>query len=418
MTEDKAQKNAGGAAASKDLAAGTAPATVAVELARQVLAAQNHVYGVYHQVTDYRVVPMRRVRTGTGEEPHGPVAKTIEDVLKGLQKLRGWAERTAHASGAIPTGDIGLAQEGTAQAQAEELLYPGARGGDRWCREPGGTVPLAGEIRVGPYDQAARAERVQARANLAGPVPAELFAGHGRGQHLVPAFPAVEGTPAEPAWQAYRLLSQMNGQHWERPADSPADLAAQLDGLAAVARELDSAVAGVLGEVQRRIEAGALSGVDGERFAEAAGSILQPDLIRDPSAWPLFDEEQKDQAPLDPAEAELARLRAQIDYRSLPGRIERARRLLGGASAVLPPARGRTAESLERMARRMDGASLALVRHALGGERHMNKQIEKTRPAAYGREDGLERIAQYMHASGTVVYNAQAHLEAEHGLQV
>lgn len=209
--------------------------------------------------------------------------------------------------------------------------------------------------------------------SLVGPVPEKTFSVHGYQGN--PAGPAVRGTPAAPAWEAGDRLSALTCQHWEAGGDTPADLAATVEGLSHAAAQLSEACSATLHELDRRIGDGRLVVEDAEKFTEAAQQAREQ--AKQFTSWPLND----------------------------------VRRALAGARAALPgqPWRRGMPPAVRSVLRQLDGKQLAQIRYQLGDERHLNKQISKTRPTDYSREDVMQRALAWMHAHNVTVYDQTVH---------
>ncbi|MFH8410433.1 hypothetical protein ACH4FX_37505 [Streptomyces sp. NPDC018019] len=353
------------------------PATVAVMMARQLHAAWLHLIAFETLAKEYgKVIPEW---TKLGEAPRNPVHKAADQASSLLYELREWAGRTAHASGAVeavPNG-FGGAGDTSPERRAETALYPPGE----WCRVAGGTMPQLGEERQDPAQ--APLER-PVTANLQGPVPEKRFSARASGRDLQPAFPAVDTTPAAAVWQAERTLYRAVCQHWESPGDTPADLAASLDGLEDLADTFTSACTHTLDEVRRRIDDGLLVGVDETAFDQAA------DTVR-------------------------AQLGIQEGYvAKLAYALSQARTAMNGAAAALPRTLpGQVPAALTRTGRALDGKPLAHVRDQLGSERHLQRLRSKTRMPEYRQGDAIERVLHWMHAAGAGTYDHARHLADE-----
>ncbi|WP_228773855.1 hypothetical protein [Streptomyces sp. VN1] len=121
-------------------------------------------------------------------------------------------------------------------------------------------------------------------AQLLGPVPEKRYSARASGRSVQRALPAVADTPAAAVWTAERALYGYVCQHWEAPGDTPADLAAAVDGLGELADTFTSACIDVLGEIRRRLEEGLLVDVDEGAFTESAAAVraqlgLEPERV-------------------------------------------------------------------------------------------------------------------------------------------
>jgi len=340
------------------------PTTVALEMARQLHAAWLHL-GAFNRLTeDYRITPPRKGL----DEPKDAVGRAERQLMKLLFDLQEWAGRTAHASGAVSSEPKFMAHSGTPEAEAFGQLYPHGPGPGRWCSGPGGTMPQPGQ-----ESDAGGEQQRPVTTHLVGPVPEGKFSVHGYQGN--PAGPAVRGTPAAPAWDARDRLNALMCQHWEAAGDTPADLAATVEGLSHAAAELGSACSSTLDELDRRIGDGRLLVEDADAFTEAA---------------------------------QQARGQAE-HFEARP--LARVRTALTGARAALPgqPWRRGMPPAVRAVLKRLEGQHLAQIRYQLGDERHLNKQISKTRPTDYSREDVLGRVVAWMHAQNTIVYDQTAH---------
>ncbi|MEU7457517.1 hypothetical protein [Streptosporangium roseum] len=339
------------------------PAPVAVMLARHLFAATQHIGRARRLAADHHV-PAFAEGDHRRDRPGGPLHEISTDITGDLFGLVDWANRTAHACGAVPAVTTLLGGSDAEQRQAYEILYPDSH---TWCASVGGVLP-------GPGEQPGAQARRTVTHSLPGPVPAERLASRTSGPGTTKAADVVAGTPAGPVWQAGQALERYTSDWMNRGGDSPADLAATLDGLGALAAQLHSAVAAVVAETGRRLHTGSLTGVDLDRL-EAA----------------------RDQA------AEL--------LGPLEARIRQTRLALTGATAALPPAAPGTVPP--NVAGPLDGKTLAEIRAELGDEVFTQRHIGKTRPTDERRADALERIVQWMHARGDAVYDAPAHAKTD-----
>ncbi|MGW9436771.1 hypothetical protein [Streptomyces sp. NPDC055607] len=351
------------------------PSTVAVTMARQINAAHLHLSAFRNLVQTYGdgLVP-EWPKPGRG--PDNPVDQTLSTASDLLYELREWSSRTAHASGAVSVlPEIIAASE--EQRRAEAVLYP--PGG--WCALPGGTMPPPGEERPaeGVADPIA--------AQLLGPVPEKRYSARASGRSVQRAFPAVADTPAAAVWAAERALYGYVCQHWEAPGDTPADLAAAVDGLDELADTFTSACIHVLEEIRRRTKEGLLVDVDEDAFDEAAAAVREQ-LGIEPERMP-----------------------------KLTYALSRVRQAMTGAWAALPAAsddaRAFDAPAQARALGSLDGKTLTELRRELGSERHWQRHRSKTRMPDYTAADWLRRAMHWMHTAGVNAYDHGAHLAAE-----
>ncbi|MFE9406854.1 hypothetical protein ACFYNY_34665 [Streptomyces sp. NPDC006530] len=351
------------------------PSTVAVMMARQINAAHLHLSQFRNLVQTYGdgLVPEW---PRPGRAPDNPVDQTLSTASRLLYELREWSSHTARASGAVSVLPeiIAASKE---QLRAEAVLYP--PGG--WCALPGGTMPPPGEGR--PEENAEYPITTQ----LLGPAPEKRYSARASGMSVQRALPAVAGTPAAAVWEAERSLYGFVCQHWEVPGDTPADLAAAVDGLDELADTFASACTYTLGEIKRRLDEGLLVDVDEPAFAEAAAAVREQ-LGIEPERVP-----------------------------KLAYALSRVRQAMSGARAALPAAMddGRTFDALAqaRALGALDGKTLTEVRRELGSERHWQRHRSKTRMPDYTAADWLRRAMHWMHAAGVNAYDHGAHLAAE-----
>jgi len=356
------------------------PQPVAVMLARHARAARFHLGSWRGMAESARALPRDRA----WEEPSGPAAPIIKadhTAHSALLELEQWSERTALASGAItalPDFFGPSTPEGSAAARA---LYPQADGGSGgWCAK-GGRLPQPGEEHA---ETEADQARGLARHLLPGPVPAWHLCLHAEGQDVRKARDVVPGTPAAPIFDAAATLNTYACGWMDRRGDSPADLAAALDGLAELADELASVTGQVLGELARRIEAGILDGADGDALAGVRASALGVPGEHDPRGWTVNH---------------LRRV------------FYEARAAIAGATAALPDSG--SAPIPVTLARQMAGKTPAQIRGELGQEMFYQRQVGKTRPTDYGRAEALERILTWIHATAAASYDPSAHTAAD-----
>lgn len=343
------------------------PAPVAQEMARQLYAAWLHLGTVKELVENYGITPSRHA----GQQPKDPVGRAQEHLTQLLFDLLEWAGRTAHASNAVSAEPRFMAQSGTPEARAFAQLYPHGDGSVRWCREPGGTMPQPGQ------EDGQGEQKRRVNTHLVGPVPERLFSVHGYQGN--PAGPAVRATPAAAVWDARSRLNAYLCQHWEQAGDTPADLAATVEGLSRTAGELTSACRMVLDELDRRTDDGVL-------------------VVKDVAEYTVAVQEA----------------RMEIDNNGSSA-LERVRWTLSGAQAALgSQPRRQPAFAARSFLTTLNGKSLAHMRCMLGDERHLSKQISKTRPVDERRVEALQDAILWMHATHATVYDASAHLRSLH----
>ncbi|MFC7650344.1 hypothetical protein ACFQX6_65930 [Streptosporangium lutulentum] len=210
--------------------------------------------------------------------------------------------------------------------------------------------------------------------SLPGPVTGDRLSLRASGQSVVRVGDVAPGTPAAPIWDAAERLERYACEWMNRGGDSPADLAAALDGLEEVAERLQSVLGSVTAEIERRYADGCLEGGDHVGLAAQGG--------------------QADEA-----------------ARTLHRRIYAMRHAMTGAAAALPPARPGTVPP--HIASPMDGKTLAEVRAELGDEVFMQRQVGKTRPGDDRQTTALARILTWMHVKGASVYDAPAHAKTD-----
>ncbi|WP_330269947.1 hypothetical protein [Streptomyces griseorubiginosus] len=351
------------------------PSTVAVLMARQVNAAHLHLSAFRDLVQTYGdgLVPEW---PKPGQAPDNAVDQTLSTASRLLYELREWSSHTAHASGAVSVlPEIIAASE--EQLRAEAVLYP--PGG--WCAVPGGTMPPPGE------EQEEEGAEHPIATQLLGPVPEKRYSARASGRSVQRALPAVAGTPAAAVWTAERALYGYVCQHWEAPGDTPADLAAAVDGLDELADTFTSACTFTLDEIRRRMAEGLLVDVDEDAFDEAAAAVREQ-LGIEPERVP-----------------------------KLAYALSRVRQAMTGARAALPAASG-DARSFDALAQAralgaLDGKTLPEVRRELGRERHWQRHRSKTRMPDYTAADWLRRAMHWMHAAGVTAYDHGTHLAAE-----
>lgn len=351
------------------------PSTVAVMMARQIHAAHLHLSAFRDLVQEYGdgLVPEW---PKPGQTPDNPVAQTLSKASRLLYDLREWSSHTAHASGAVSVlPEVIAASE--EQLRAEAVLYPPGE----WCPLPGGTMPRPGEERPEETPE------YPVTTQLLGPVPEKRYSARASGKSVQRAIPAVKGTPAAAVWEAERSLNAFVCQHWEAPGDTPADLAAAVDGLDALADTFTSACTYTLSEIKQRLDEGLLVDVDEPAFNKAAAAV-RAQLGIEPDRVP-----------------------------KLAYALSRVRSAMTGARAALPTATGDddafNALTQARVLGALDGKSLTAVRRELGGERHWQRHRSKTRVPDYTAADWLRMAMHWMHAADASAYNHRAHLAAE-----
>ncbi|MFE4264475.1 hypothetical protein [Streptomyces sp. NPDC056883] len=350
------------------------PTTVAVMMARQIHAAHLHLSAFRNLVQQYGdgLVPEF---PKAGQAPDNPVAQALDATSRLLYELREWSSHSAHASGAVSAlPEVIAASE--EQLRAEEVLYPTGE----WCRQPGGVMPQPGEV------QPEKKPEYPVTTQLLGPVPEKRYSARASGKSVQRALPAVADTPAAAVWQAERALSGYVCQHWEAPGDTPADLAAAVDGLGELADTFTGACTSTLGEIRRRLDEGLLVGIDVPAFTAAEASVCAQLGI------------EEDRLP------------------ELVYGLSRVRWAMDGARAALP--RAMDGEEFDALAQArvlgaLDGKPLLAVRRDLGLERHWQRHRSKTRVPDYTAVDWLMRAVHWMHAAGVGAYNHRAHLAAE-----
>lgn len=351
------------------------PSTVAVLMARQIEAAHLHL-GAYRELVQTYGGGLVPDGHQPDRQPDNPVHRSLSDASRLVYDLREWTSHTAHASGAVSVLPEVIAAT-PEQERAEAVLYPPGE----WCAVPGGTMPQPGE------ERAEETRQSPVTAQLTGPVPEKRYSARAFGRSIQRALPAVAGTPAVAVWEAERSLHAFVCQHWETPGDTPADLAAVLDGLGELADTFTSACTDTLAEIGRRLDDGLLVEVDRASFTTAAAAVRNQLGIE---------------------EGRVAKL---------PYVLSSVRRTVAGARAALPSAldgdRAFDALAHARVLGVLDGKPLTQIRADLGRERHWQRVRSKTRPADYTAADWLRRAVHWMHAAGAGTYNHGAHLAAE-----
>lgn len=353
------------------------PQPVAVMLARHVRAAAKHL-GTWRSLAEgARALP--RDSGPSWEEPSGPAAPIVKAdraAFRALADLERWSERTALAAGAVTAMPDPWADDRVAAEAAMRALYPQPEGNSGgWCSETGGHLPQPGEKHVGSDPQP------RVRHLLPGPVPEWSLCLFAEGRDVRRARDVVPGTPAAPIFDAAATLNTYACGWMDRHGDSPADLAAALDGLDELATQLASVTSQILGEVTRRIETGTLDGADAARLAAARERATA--VLEEPSHQGWITNH-------------------------LRGVFGEARDALTGATAKLPG--GPLGIRIPgRLTRQVAGKTAAQVRDELGNEVFLQRQVGKTRPTDYSRADMLERILTWMHATGAASYDPAAH---------
>ncbi len=359
------------------------PQPAAVMLARHARAARLHLGSWRALAEGSQALP--RDSGSSWEEPSGPAAPVLQarqTAGLALLDLEQWSERTALASGAITALPDLLGPPTPGGSAAERALYPQPAGDSgRWCADAGGRLPQPGEEHTGTEPGPGPG---LARHCLPGPVPAWHLCLYAEGRDVRKARDVVPGTPAAPVFDAAATLSAYACGWMDRRGDSPADLAAALDGLAELAEQLASVTRQVLAELARRAEAGTLDGADGAALASARDSALGVLDEHDPRGWTV---------------------------NHLRGMFQQARAALAGATAALPDSGG--ARIPVTLARQMAGKTAAQIRGELGHEMFYQRQRSKTRPTNYGRAEALERILTWLHAVGAASYDPAAHAAAD-----
>jgi hypothetical protein len=369
-------------ATAADVPGAEVPQPVAVMLARHIRAARFHLGSWRGMAEAARALPRDRA----WENPSGPTAPIIQadhTAHQALLELEQWSERTALASGAIPALPDFFGPHTPKGQAAERALYPqvdGDSGG--WCAK-GGRLPQPGEEHAGTSADQARG---LARHLLPGPVPDWHLCLYAEGREVRKARDVVPGTPAAPVFDAAATLNTYACGWMDRRGDSPADLAAALDGLAELADQLASVTGQVLGELTRRIDEGTLDGADAAGLAAARAAALG--VLDEPSG----------------RGGTINHL-----YRA----VHQARAAITAAAAKLPDPDYTGTRIPATLARQMAGKTPAQIRGELGQEMFYQRQRSKTRPTDYGRAEALERILTWMHATGAASYDPAAHAAAD-----
>jgi hypothetical protein len=358
-------------------------APVALMLARHLMAAGRHLSSAA-QLAD----PMRNDGAGLGTAG-GPVCEATTTAQRALLALRRWAETCAAASDVIPAAALESRRDAVnppsqTRRQAEDVLYPSL---NAWCSEaPGGTLPQPGE-RLGekrrPHQEA---DRNEVQYLLPGPVPSKRLMTSGfSGQGVVHAKDVVPGTPAEAVWAAQRELAAYSSAWMFRDGDSPADLAAALDGLIEIADGIAGLTQSLAREFDDRLRAGTITGIDPDELRQAtddARDVLNGD-------W-------------------------DNDRPSLAGRIGAVRDAVAGARAALPDPdpSGRVPAQL---ARELTGRTQAEIRHEYGQERFLERAMRGSDRSTILRP--LARILHWMQAHNIDRYDPTTHANNDTALQ-
>lgn len=347
----------------EDVPPAVMPAPTAIMLARHLDAATLHLGAVKTLARGADLTALG----GRYDKDTGPLTPTATAAHHALYELRRWAETSAVASGAIQADPMQAWTTGDPQAKAaghaaQEALYPARH---LWCAQPGHTLPQPGE----QPDQPEHRVRYQ----LPGPVPDTQLAGHtGAGK-------VVAGTPAEAVWQANKQLSSYVSDWMDRPGDTPADLAAALDGLIELSDNLAAAAKQVCREIHGRRRDGRLAEVD-DRFDQAVEQL--DGLISDPDKM----------------------LGGRMNHLTIA--LHQVRTAINGAhAATVTPA---TAVGT-RLAAKLDGTPMAAIRAKLGEELFMHRQIERVHAADTSHAAQLVAILDWMQATGADRYDAHAH---------
>jgi hypothetical protein len=340
------------------------PGPVALMLARQLYAARSHLGAASALAQRHGDLFQTATTFGAEQQPTTAVSATHAAARRALYDLGRWAGRTAAASGTVTVEPIPLG-DNQAGLQAYAELYPDE---GNWCSVPGGQMPRPGHAPAAASTEA----RISRTDSLPGPIPDTQLTARSEGRSVVRAGDVVPGTPAAPIWDAEHALSAYNGDWMDRTGDSPADLAAALDGLRELQATFHDAIGGVLGELVRRVQAGTLI-VDGDQAQELKRTA-------------------------DGADVQMSQLRTTLF---------RAREATIGAKAALPaPAGVRVSATLSRP---FAGKTLGDIRHALGQEVFVQRHRSKTRETDDSRVDALQRILDWMHAHDRTRYDPAEH---------
>ncbi|MGZ0153704.1 hypothetical protein ACXJJ3_42010 (plasmid) [Kribbella sp. WER1] len=349
-----------------DQPAAVLPVPVAVMVARQLRAAWQHLLAARH-LAEQHGVPVASPRLGD-KEP-SLLAGVMTSTTKAIWDLMDWAGATAVASGAVTARPHELGDQ-AAKAAADQL-YPDPR---QWCQSPAGTLPQPGE-RPGEPEPSSQ-KRV--RTLLRGKPGRSRLRAYARGRDVVPAGDVVPGTPAEPIWNAHRALSAYSAGWMDRAGDSPADLAAAVDGLVELAQTFSGVASTLCTEIRSRIDASILTGVDADRFNAAAEQLLA-----------AVGPEHPDGGRTNQLASALSAVRDSLDDAE--------------ATVVAAPVGVRVPD---RLARSLHGRSAAQIRDELGKENFVQRQHSRVDPGSnYTRADHLVRVLTWMHAANAERYD-------------
>ncbi|SFW12902.1 hypothetical protein [Amycolatopsis australiensis] len=355
----------------------TVDAPAAVMMARHLRAAQLHLSAVRSLAIGQNLI----LSSTASDAPPGPfpaMQAAVDDSIVTTLHLQMWADRTAHASGAIDEPiDRGLNSD-PATSVAWQQLYPGPRNdvSITWCAA-GGKMPQLGETLSGTVDDP---PWDRTRYSLPGAVPTWTLSAYAEGRNVHRARDVVPATPAAPVWAAHEGLYRYASDWMNRRGDSPADLAAALDGLKEVAGMLPDVAEQIVDEVTARLERGRLTGVDRERFTAAAATLTG--LL----AKPTGDGGRVNQ---------LGRALWQM-----------RRALTGAAVTTRSDADAQFSPSLRR---ECEGKTAVELRKLLGEEMFLQRQRSRVRPGVYDRAEQLEAMLTWMHATGANTYSATRH---------
>ncbi|MGP4030201.1 hypothetical protein [Actinomadura sp. 3N407] len=353
-----------------DVPGAVLPAPVAVMMARHLNAAGMHLGAAKRLAADNGAPGYRDL----GRED-GPMDTAHSRAFGWVYHLGQFAERTTVASSAAEAVPAPWGDATPAQKRAYEALYPNR--GSGWCTREGGALPQPGQDGQDTADDSPSEQGRRVRHLLPSPVPSTRLTYTAHGRNLVKAGDVVPGTPAAPIWDAHRTLNTYACEWMDRAGDTPADLAAALEGCREVLDEVQGVAAGVLDEIDRRARRGTLTGADTEALDTARAALDRE------KAWPL--------------------LQALTD----------ARAALDGAAAELPNPAG--VRVPDRTARQMTGRTAAQIRHEHGLEVFTNRHIGKVTAPNERRADALARILDWMHATGQATYDPAEHATNDPG---